>query len=333
MARSPLALLAVVLLQAPLFAGAESFFEERIKDFGNVPRGPMLTHYFRLTNNTNQTWTISGTRVSCGCTSSQALSNIIPPGQSTAILAQMDTRRFVGSKVVTIYVSFAAPQFQEVTLQVQAYGRDDFSITPDTMGFATVRKGSEPRASVQLTFLTDPNWKVMNPTCESHFVKPSVQEIRRNGSEVVYEVAATLRKDLPIGKWFTDVWVQTSSPSMPRIRIPLTVEVQPAITISPASVQFSEVATGKKAEQKIMIRGEKPFSILAIEGTDTTLKVESKLNEPKPIHVLVVTLESRDTGVVNKTLKIKTDSGEPEVSISVTGRIVSLKNVSNTTNP
>src|SRR5438105_14497908 len=85
---------------------ADSMCEELSKDFGSVPRGPTLTHPFHLTNKTQQTVRIAGVRVSCGCTSASPLQTELAPGQSTTVVAEMNTRKFTGLKAVTIFVQF-----------------------------------------------------------------------------------------------------------------------------------------------------------------------------------------------------------------------------------
>src|SRR5260370_13163716 len=88
---------------------ADGLCEEQVRDFGTVPRGPLLTHPFRVVNKTKETVHISSVRVSCGCTSARALQTTLAPGEETAILAEMDTRRFFNTKGVTIYVQFDQP--------------------------------------------------------------------------------------------------------------------------------------------------------------------------------------------------------------------------------
>ena len=125
MLRYILVLGAGLCLVVPVWAGswADAMFQERSADFGSVPRGPTLAHPFRLTNNTGRPVHISSVRVSCGCVSASAQDTVLAPGQSTAIQAYMDTRRFLGSKGVTIYVSFDQPDRAEVRLWVQANSR------------------------------------------------------------------------------------------------------------------------------------------------------------------------------------------------------------------
>src|SRR5688572_31913915 len=99
----------------------DALFDELQRDFGSVPRGPDLTHPFRIVNTTKQTVRISGVRVSCGvCSTAHALKQSLQPGEETAIVATMFTSRFLNSKVITIYVTFDQPRFQEVRLWMQA---------------------------------------------------------------------------------------------------------------------------------------------------------------------------------------------------------------------
>src|SRR5579871_3604986 len=81
---------------------ADGLFLDLSKDFGTVPRGPTLSFPFRLKNNTSNTIHVTGIRVSCGCVTATAMTNLVRPGEETAILAQMDTTRFEGPKTVKI---------------------------------------------------------------------------------------------------------------------------------------------------------------------------------------------------------------------------------------
>src|SRR5438876_10822666 len=105
--------LGAVLLAAasPVYASswADGMFDELSKDFGSVPHGTVAVHPFRLVNNTNHPVHVTNVRVSCGCTSARAMQTYLAPGQETAILAQMDTRRFYNLKNVTIFVQFDQP--------------------------------------------------------------------------------------------------------------------------------------------------------------------------------------------------------------------------------
>jgi hypothetical protein len=320
----------LVLALSLIFAGtasasnwADSMFDELSRDFGSVPRGPTLTHPFRIVNKTNATVHISSVRVSCGCTAAQALQTTLAPGQETAILIQMDTRRFIGSKNVTIYVQFDQPRFDEVRLWVQANSRDDVSVMPETFAFGKIKRGTATAISATITFLGNQNWQITGASCDSNYVQTSFELLRRDGSEVAYKLTATMRADAPAGKWFTDVWLQTNNPASPRIRVPLTVEIEAPLTVTPMTVGLGEVKAGKLAERKVIVRGVRPFRILGVQGTDNELSVHDSTNESKTVHVLTVTLQPQRPGELQRTLRVMTDlKGEETVEFNASAQVV-----------
>jgi hypothetical protein len=303
-------------------AWADGMFEEVSKDFGSVPRGPTLTHHFRLTNNTGSPVHIAGIRVSCGCTTATAIDSYLAPGQASSILAQMDTRRFFGVKNVTIYVQFDQPRWDEVRLWVQANGRDDVMLNPDTIAFGRVKRATSPVSNVTVT-LTSGDWQVQSIQSESNYIQPAIKLVRHEAGELVYEVSARLRADAPVGKWYTDIWLATTNPAMPRIRVPLTVEIESALNISPATVLLDQVKAGTEAERKVIVRGVKPFRITAVKGTDAQMTVRDASPESKPVHVLTVTVRTKNVGELQRTFQVLTDlPGESAVEFSARAHIV-----------
>ena len=306
---------ATLALAAPASADswAQSMFEELSKDFGTVPRGPMLAHSFQITNKTQQPVHISGVRVSCGCVSASAAQDQLAPGQSTAINATMDTRRFTGVKSVTIYVTFDQPQWEEVRLWVQANGRDDIGINPETLAFGKVKKGSAPSTSVSLNIPGGGGWTIGGVQTESNYIQASVKETRRESAEVSYQLTATVSADAPVGKWYSDVWLKTTNESMPRIRVPLTIEIESALSLSSSSVQLGDVKSGAEVERKIMLRGGTPFKVTRIEGADESWSVQDNTSESKPVHVLTIKLKGSKSGEQAKKFKVVTDLKEDGV--------------------
>jgi hypothetical protein len=301
-------------------AGAEALFEQLSHDFGSVPRSPLLTHYFRLTNSTQSPVHIAGVRVSCGCVAATALQAEIAPGQSSAVYATMDTRRFAGAKTVTIFVTFDRPQWEEVRLTISAYGRDDMALDPEQLNFGTVTRGAGGTARMTVA-LRQSHWAVQRASADSGYVNPTVKELRRTQSEVVYEVTANLRPGLPVGRWVTDVYLTTNSPVAPTIRVPATVEVAPALIVSPGEVTIGPVEVGSPGESKLIVRGGRPFKITEIQGTDGTLAATPAIDEARPVHVVTVTFDPKATGEVSRKLRIVTDlPGEGTAEVTVKAR-------------
>ena len=302
---------------------ADGMFEELSRDFGSVPRGPTLTHSFRFTNNTNQPVHVAGVRVSCGCVTASALQADVAPGQSSAIYAQMDTRRFSGVKTVTVYVQFDRPQWEEVRLWVQANGRDDVTLTPEALAFGQAKRGSAPTAAVDVVLLGNSDWSILEAQCDSNYVQPKIEEVRRGTAEVAYRVTARVRPDTPVGKWYTDVWLKTNNPATPRVRVPLTIEIESPLSVSPFVANLGQVKAGTEVERKVIVRGVKPFRITEVKGVDGHLRVQDATADSKPVHVLTVKLKATDAGELSRTLRVLTDLKEDgEVEFKAIAQVV-----------
>ena len=317
MYRVSFALFAAFALAAP--AGAQSLaglFDARSHDFGNVPIGPTLNHSFTIKNSSNETLQIYNVHVSCGCTSASAQKATIAPGETGTIYAAMDTRRFTGAKSVTIYVDFSAPRRETVNLVVSAYGRTDIAMSPDHLAFGTVMKGSSPSTSTQITFANGN--RISEATCESGYVKMGVKETQSPYGGTSYELVANLRPDLPVGTWYTDVWVKTQDNN--RIRIPLTVQVDPALRVTPAAVSFEPVATTQEVTKKVIVNGSQPFKILEVKGGEGEFKAVDVDHDSKAVHVVTIAFKPDKEGEIIRTLKILTDMKEENaVEVKVKG--------------
>jgi hypothetical protein len=326
MLRYSFVLIAGVLSAGPALAGswADGMFEEFSKDFGSVPHGQVLTHPFTIKNNTGQTVTVSNVRVSCNlCTSATALKGQLRPGEETAVVVRMDSGKFVGVKTVYVYVQFSSPQLDEARLWIQANSRDDVNVTPDTLAFGRSKRGESAARTATITFYGNVPSDITEVQSESNYVQAKIGAARRNGSEVSYDLTANLRADTPAGKWYTDVWVKTNNPAMPRVRVPLTVEIEAPLTVNFTTVSLGEVKVGETAERKLVVRGVKPFKITTVKGTDDVIDVKDNTSDSKELHVLTVRLKAAKPGDVSRTLKVLTDiKEEGEVEFVAKGHVV-----------
>jgi hypothetical protein len=321
-------LAAAGLLGAATLAGAgpADLFEEKVKDFGVTPRGPVLVHYFRFTNTTNQTITLGQPRVSCGCVSAAVTKNQVAPGETAAVIAYMDTRRIPQpyvTKSVTVYAPmFTGASAEEATFRVQAVARDDLMMSPNTLAFGTVRKGQGGKVSAKVTLTSDPNWQVTKSTSTGGNVHVEHKLDSRNGSVVTYEVTATLDKDCPVGNWTSDIFLETSNQGVTKLRVPVTVNVVAPVAVSPEAVQFGDVAVGKPAEKRVVVQGAEPFKILQVKGTDEQVAVKVDSEEAKPVHVVTVSFKPATAGAFKRDVEIVTDSQEaPKVVVPVTAKV------------
>src|SRR5205085_6779934 len=162
--------------------------------------------------------------------------------------------------------------------------------------------------------LNNGTMQITGVTADSNYVQLTAKEVQGNGYGRNYEISATLRPDTPVGKWYTDVWLLTSDSSSSRLRVPLTVDVEPALNLSPGSVAFGQIQVGATAEKRVIIRGAQPFKITGFEGTDESVSVRDQGDGARPVHVLTVTVKPTAAGELNKTIKVQTDLPSDKVA-------------------
>ena len=322
MRRAFLTLLVTGVGAAVAHAGAADYFAETSKDFGTSPRGPVLTHYFPVKNTTGQPITLGTPRVSCGCVSAQTLKSVLAPGESTAVVAMMDTRRIPVAGVTRTVTVFVPVQTgfssEEIQLRVSAIARDDLVLTSDTFAFGTVRKGQGGKATTKITFYSDPNWQITEARSTGIYVKAAAVALPKAGTESAFEVTATLDPACPVGNWTADVWLKTSAPGVDRLRIPVTVNVVAPIDIKPDALAFGAVTAGQPADLKVVLQGSQAFKVLSAKGLSPQVTVSAAGPAARPVHILTVTLTAAAAGKVATAVEITTDHPDmPKVTVPV----------------
>jgi hypothetical protein len=293
-------------------AAAQPVFEERAKDLGGAPRGQVLEQKFKLTNKyRDKELHVAGIRTSCGvCSSATIDKNTIAPGESAWLTMRVDTNKYAGHRTFTAFVTFDRPQYEETFVNVTAVSRDDLSIAPTTLNFGAVRHGSGPTASTTIEYRGgQANWTITGLANDNGYIQPKLEEVSRHFGTTTYKLTVRLRDDLPLGSWHADLWLNTSDATSPRIRVPLTVEVQGALTAAPQSLDLGKVAKGGQLEKKVVLRGAEPFKITKIEGLEgSNIEVTGQSEEAKDVQVLRIRYQAgKDSGEFTKKLRFVTD--------------------------
>ena len=326
MRRLILASAMVLAMATGVQAGAIDYFSESSKDFGTSPRGPVLTHHFTVTNKSGQPMTLGQPRVSCGCVSAYALKSQLAPGESTSVVAYMDTKRIPQAnttKTVIVFVTVqTANTIEEAQLRVTAIARDDLVLTPEVFAFGTVRKGQGGKVTTKITFYSDPNWKITDANSNGIYVKADAKPMPLVNNAATYEVTAILDPACPVGNWTADVWVKSTARGMEKLRIPVTVNVVASIAVTPEITKFPDTTKGKPTELKVILNGSDAFKILDIKGGDSELEVSPVGPVSRPVHILKLTLTPSKDGDYSKTLEITTDhADQKKLTVMLTGKV------------
>jgi hypothetical protein len=233
MLRSSLVLLTALWVStgtASATSWADALFDDLTHDFGAAPYGATVRRAFTITNTTGHAVRIASVRVSCGCVSAAVTRRDLAPGENAALVVSVDTRRFKGATTKSVYVRFDQPEDAEVRVSIAANSRDDLAFAPAALAFAQVAPSSqavpsrESTASMKVT-MRDSACNVLGVTCDSEYIQPSVALLSRQAGGVSYQINAKLRATPPAGTYHSTVWLTTDNATLPRVAVPVIVEV------------------------------------------------------------------------------------------------------------
>ena len=322
--RAALAVIVASVATSQALAGAANYFTETTKDFGTSPIGPVLTHYFAIKNTSNAPVTMGTPRIGCGCVSANLMKASLAPGETTYLIAYMDTKKIPTgqrnvTKTVTVSVPFLSPYPEEVVCRVTTVGREDLFFTPDSLRFGTLGKDVGGKSTMKVTLFNQPSWQINGAQSTGKFVKVEFKEFSRKGSEVVYEVTANLDPECPIGNWMSEVILSTSASGIEKLRIPVTVVVNSPIAADPVELKFGDVIVdADAAPRQILLQSSTPFKVLEVKGTDGKITVKTVTDGSRATHILNVNVKPDEVGELIRQLQIVTDSKEmPTVIVPV----------------
>ena len=106
-------LLAALLLAVPCSAQewADKMFAARSHDFGSIARGAKAEFAFELTNLYLEDVHIASVRASCGCTTPRIEKDTLKTYEKGAVIAHINSDRFLGNQGATITVTIDKPQY------------------------------------------------------------------------------------------------------------------------------------------------------------------------------------------------------------------------------
>jgi hypothetical protein len=277
-------------------------------DFGVVPRGAVLQHRFPITNIYAVPLQISW-RVSCGCVAATPSPSVLQPRESGFLDVTMDTMRFTGYKSVDLYVTVANQQYQSTAvMRITGNCRLDVTVEPGTVAFGVVPKGQSLSREAVVRYAGGLNWQMTGAAAgDSSPFEVKLQEAYRQPGYVGYRVQLGVKPDAAPGTYKGDLQLVSNDPQARLVPIPYEITIQSPLEVKPELSRIGSKA-GETQTRKVLVRGNKPFKILEIEGQGDGVIVESP-GVALPVQTLTIkfTPAAGQSGSIEKLLKIKTD--------------------------
>jgi len=304
-----LSLLAFLVAVNPVSAAdwSDAAFPIKSHNFGTVAVAAKTEFRFPVVNRFNSTMHIQSVRASCGCTTPTIETPYILPNQTGAIHAKFNTHTFKGKKGATLTVVIDQPFYSEVRLRVDGYIRSDVVVSPGSIDFGSISQGSTATKSTKLYYAGRDSWSIVDVQSNRPWLMPQVKELSRGGGRVNYEVLVTVREDAS-GSFQDEIVIITNDKSKPRLPIRVTGQIDSPLRISPKAVALGSLKIGEPVNQKLVLVGREPFTVISIEADGWKIEfVPTK--KPKRTHVMMATFTSTGerTGPQKTQIRIKAE--------------------------
>lgn len=290
--------------------GLESLFETTTRDFGNVPHGSVNVHRFVLKNTTDRLVRAQSVRSSCKCATPSLIVSEAKPGEEIIVEVAFDASTFIGSRSMTIYVTFDEPRFETVSLRVSGYSRQDVVFNPGKLDFGIVSPGTAAKQKVRIEYGGSADWKIDEVLTPDH-LEANVHPLFRQPGKIGYELEVGLKPETPPGTIQNDIQLKTNDPNTPVVTVHVSASIEAPLVASPDVLDLGDLYVGDKVAKRVLVRGSGPFNIKSVGGDTVGVQVKSTEGERK-LHVLSIEFEATQPGKVEQQLRLRTDLGNLE---------------------
>jgi hypothetical protein len=306
---------------------ARKMFAETHHDFGTVSRNAKTEYAFVIENCFEEDVRIASVRSSCGCTNPVLTKKVLKSWEKGEIIAQFNTRAFIGTKTAEITVVIDRPNYAEIKLTVGGKIRSDIVVEPGEVRFGEVDLGGTKTVDLKMSYAGRKDWKISDIRGDSDFLEVRLDPARRNGAMTDYVMHIKLKENAPVGEIVDELVVVTNDDRNDQFTLPVSGRIIPPISITPSYVSLGDVSNGKSTQQRLIVRAKNPFSITGIECEDARFEF-TKPEGNRPVHVIPFTfkgelLDASDKGTLKQRIVVRTSLGEGmNAETTVAGRVV-----------
>src|SRR6056297_2254546 len=251
--------------EVPAQSWAEKMFATTTHDFHSVGRGATTEHRFEFRNLYEEEVHVAAVRSSCGCTTPTLTKETLRTHETAAVVAELNTRSFIGSKSATITVVFDKPYYAEVRLRVSGHIRSDISFVPPEIAFDDTAPGQAREQEVTITHRGRSSWRItdVRSHCQHMQVKlDSPETTPATGvvpATVTYRMRVRLLDSMPEGDIRERLTLVSNDASFPTTEMSVSGRIRPSLAVAPAALSLGRVSIGASSEERLVVRGEAPF--------------------------------------------------------------------------
>lgn len=304
---------------------------EPVIDVGAVPAGEPVRAEFTIRNEGAAPLELVQVRPACGCTVAE-YDEVIGPGESGSVTAEVDTTNIVGpnAKAITVYTNDA--RNPRIVLTVKSDVRPFLLADPGYARFTRFVTGEKAENAPQVIYADDfEDLEVLGVESPSRWIETGFREAAAD--ERIEDVAGrqwmvdvTLVADTPPGPLAENLVVETNHPQQPRIEIPVSGFIRPVVAVTPPRVDFGAVDPSEGKSWGILVRNfaEAPMTVEQVESAVPGMDVEVEaIEEGKRYKVVFTPTGQMPEGPFDGTVEFSTGLPSQErFTVQLSGEVI-----------
>lgn len=288
---------------------ARTMFSQTSHDFGTVARGAKSEFSFELTNKYKEDIHISSVRASCGCATPTISKHDLKTWEKGTVDVRFNTGSFRGQRSATITVVIDRPYFAEVQLSIRGYIRTDVVVDPGGVVFDSVEQGKQTERNIRVQYAGHNQWQLKDVRSANPNLQVKILNQKRTANHVVYDLAVSFQADTQPGYFKDQMLLVTSDEAASNIPVIIEGNVEPLLTVSPASLFLGVVQPGETVTKQLVVRAKEPFRITNVKCDDDHFEF-NPTDEMKRLHLVPVKFTAQtESGELVRRIEIETDRG------------------------
>lgn len=279
-------------------------------DFGTVKEGTQVEAVFPISNSGSAPLEIKKIVSACGCTAAAADSQIIQPGQSSAVKAVFDTDGFQGPKIKTVRIYTNDPAQASFVLTLRGTVQEELIVDPPRVYFGDVMKGSMPSKTVSVLAPADSNLNITDVFARSEALALEVSDVSREG-KLGKLLRVTLKDSSQPGVFRAVIVAKTNGKKRPAVTIPVFARIEGSLQLQPSYVSFEllegPLTQAATAQVELVNNSPQDISIVSLESDNPAVTGSYQAINAGKLYRISLAIAEGTIGTIRARLTITTN--------------------------
>jgi hypothetical protein len=276
-------------------------------DFGSRDASEVVNHTFELKNTGSTDLVITAVRPACGCTTAQLDKNVITPGETSKLGAQLSLAGRGGEIQKPILIESNDPAKPALQLAFKGVVGADFEFAPSILILRKDSPEAPATASTILKSLKNEPFEILDAKSESGKLKIRWDKFP---NENAFQITANLEEQFHPGQYRDKIELETSHPARKQLEISVIIIVSAPISVAPLKIVLDS-STSEPVTRTIILKkqAKQALQIDKIETPEASMTSKIEAMGNSGFRVIIGNIQST-TALDGSFLRILVSSGE-----------------------